>query len=205
MIIIKELFYVISGVWVTARAREHLQKGIDLCGIDFVYCDTDSCKYLGNRVDWDILNKEVINNAIKNNTYAEDSSGKAHYMGVFEIEEHIKRFKTMGSKKYAYEDDKGKLHITIAGVNKSIGAKELERAGGLEAMKEDFKFIYAGGLEARYSDHPEQDGITEFITEDGVPIRITRNVSLVDNTKTLGLTGEYRELLERFKKFNVDI
>ena len=41
-------------------------------------------------------------------------------MGLFEIEDHIKRFKTMGAKKYAYEDDEGKLHITIAGVNKNL-------------------------------------------------------------------------------------
>lgn len=205
MIIIRGHFYVISGVWVTARAREHLQKGIDLCGIDFVYCDTDSCKYMGDRVNWDVLNDDVKKNAIKNKTFAVDSSGKAHYMGMFEKEAHIKRFKTMGAKKYAWEDDKGKLHITIAGVNKRIGAKELERAGGLEAMAENFVFKYAGGLEARYSDHPEKDGITEYITPDGVPIRITRNVSLVENTKTLGLTAEYKSLLEQFRKFSIDL
>ena len=128
-------------------------------------------------------------------------------MGVFERDNKlpIKAFKTMGAKKYAYRDDKGKLHITIAGVNKRIGAIELERAGGLKAMDKGFKFIYAGGLEARYSDHPDQDGVTEFITEDNVPIRITRNVSLVDNTKTLGLTGEYRDLLTISHKMLVDL
>lgn len=193
------------GCWVTARAREHLQKGIDLCGINFVYCDTDSCKYIGDTVDWEILNKEVRKKAEVNKTYAVDPNGVKHYMGLFEIEDYIQEFKTMGAKKYAYRDDKGKLHITIAGVNKRIGAIELERAGGLKAMKEGFKFIYAGGLEARYSDHPDQDGITEFITEDNVPIRITRNVSLVDNTKTLGLTGEYRDLLTISHKMLVDL
>lgn len=190
------------GCWVTSRAREHLQRGIDLCGINFVYCDTDSCKYIGDTVDWEILNKEVRKNAEINKTYAVDPNGVKHYMGLFEIEDHISEFRTMGAKKYAYRDDTGKLHITIAGVNKRIGAIELERAGGLEAMKEGFKFIYAGGLEARYNDHPD---IGEFITEDNVPIRITRNVSLVDNTKTLGLTGEYRELLEVSHKMLVDL
>lgn len=193
------------GCWVTARAREHLQRGIDLCGINFVYCDTDSCKYIGDTVDWEILNKEVRKKAEVNKTYAVDPNGVKRYMGLFEIEDHIQEFKTMGAKKYAYRDDEGKLHITIAGVNKRIGAIELERAGGLKAMQEGFKFIYAGGLEARYSDHPDQDGITEFITEDNVPIRITRNVSLVDNTKTLGLTGEYRDLLTISHKMLVDL
>ena len=196
------------GVWVTARAREHLQKGIDLCGINFVYCDTDSCKYIGNDVNWEILNKEVRENAEKNKTFAVDPNGKKHYMGLFEIEDHIKAFKTMGSKKYAYIDDADKLHITIAGVNKKIGAIELERAAKkkntspLEVMKEGFVFKYAGGLEARYSDHPE---IKEYLTPDNVPIRITRNVSLVENHKTLGLTAEYKDLLERVSKRNIDL
>ena len=202
------------GVYVTARAREHLQKAIDLCGINFVYCDTDSCKYLGNEIDWELLNKEVRRNAEANNTYAIDPNGIKHYMGVFEIEEHIKRFKTMGAKKYAYIDDDGELHITIAGVNKKIGLVRAAKKSTPEIgpvvdplfmMAEGFVFKYGGGLEARYSDHPEKDGITEYITEDGVPIRITRNVSLVDNTKTLGLTGEYRELLDRVHKINIDI
>lgn len=203
------------GVWVTARAREHLQKGIDLCGINFVYCDTDSCKYIGDTVDWEILNKEVRRNAEKNKTYAIDPNGKKHYMGMFEIEDHIKQFKTMGSKKYAYIDDKNILHITIAGVNKKIGAIELKRAASvkygppdnpLKYMDEGFVFKYAGGLEARYSDHPEEKDITEYITKDNVPIRITRNVSLVENTKTLGLTAEYRDLLTiSHKKLLIDL
>ena len=202
------------GCWVTSRAREHLQSGIDLCGLDFVYCDTDSCKYIGNKVDWDILNKEAIKTAEKDNTYAIDPNGKKHYMGLFEIEDHMKEFKTLGAKKYAYIDDDNKLHITIAGVNKKIGAIELKRAASVKYgpcedpliyMDPGFKFTYAGGLEARYSDHPEDKGITEYITEDGVPIRITRNVSLVPNSKTLGITGEYRELLEISHKMRIDL
>ena len=196
------------GVYVCARARAHLQQGIDLCGAYFVYCDTDSCKYLGDKVDWDKINNAVRKEAMKNKTYAVDPNGNIHYMGLFEKEGHIKQFKTMGAKKYAYVDDKDKLHITIAGVNKRIGVKELERAAKhekkqpLEVMKENFKFKYAGGIEARYSDHPE---IGEYINEDGVPIRITRNVSLVDNSKTLGLTAEYKEILSVFKNYTIDI
>ena len=123
-------------------------------------------------------------------------------MGIFEREPDMLEFKTMGSKKYAYRDIQGKLHITIAGVNKKIGAIELERSGGIAAMKEGFVFKYAGGLEARYSDYPD---IHEFITEDNIPIRITRNVSLVENTKTLGLTNEYRDLLSTCKRSTIDL
>lgn len=189
------------GCWVTARAREKLQRGIDLCGINFVYCDTDSCKYIGS-VDWTPLNKELLKVAEKAGAYAIDAKGKKHYMGVYEYDGAFTEFKTMGAKKYAYRDLEGKLHITIAGVNKHIGAIELERAGGLKAMKDGYKFIYAGGLEARYSDFPD---VHEFITEDDIPIQITRNVSLVNNTKTLGTTAEYKELLETYKSYSIDL
>ena len=190
------------GCWVTARAREKLQRGINLCGIEhFVYCDTDSCKYIG-KVDWEPLNKELRAAAEKAGAFAIDAKGNKHYMGVYEFDGSFTEFKTMGAKKYAYRDLDGKLHITIAGVNKRIGAIELERAGGLKAMEDGFVFKYAGGLEARYSDYPD---IQEFITEDGIPIRITRNVSLVPNTKTLGTTAEYKQLLETYKNYNIDL
>lgn len=210
------------GVWVTARAREHLQKGIDLCGINFVYCDTDSCKYIGDSVDWNKLNKDYIKLGDKYKTFGTDPKGKKHYLGVFEQEAHIIRFKTLGSKNYAFvihndKTDQDELHITIAGVNKKIGAIELQRAAKkhdvkigptvdpLFMMDEGFKFIYAGGIEARYSDFPE---VTRWITEDKVPIRITRNVSLVDNTKTL-CAGKsfkaYKELLEVSHRMMIDL
>lgn len=198
----KKAFLVYQwGVWVTCHARKHLQVGIDACGPGFLYCDTDSCKYVGD-VDWDKINEPYFKRSKASGAYASDLNCEVHYMGIFEREKDMIEFKTMGAKKYAYRDQKGKLHITIAGVNKRIGAIELERAGGIPAMKEGFKFIYAGGLEARYNDFPK---ISEWTTEDGVPLHITRNVSLVENTKTLGLTSEYRELLQICNIRNVDL
>lgn len=189
------------GVWVCCWGRYHLQQGINACGEGFIYCDTDSCKYVGD-IDWDKLNVERKKKSEQNKTYATDPNGKKHYMGLFEYEGEYKQFLTMGAKKYAYVDQDDKLHITIAGVNKKIGAIELKRAGGLKAMKEGFVFKYAGGLEARYQDHPE---VSEYITEDNVPIPVTRNVSLVENTKTLDLTDEYRQLIYSIRRHNVDI
>ena len=172
-------------------------------GSDFLYCDTDSCKYFGE-VDWRPYNDKMEKLSRKNQMFAVDPNGRTHYMGVFEpeIKMEAEEFKTMGAKKYAYRTLDGKLHITIAGVNKKIGAIELERAGGLDAMKEDFRFTWAGGLQAKYNDRPE---VTEWITEDGEPIRITRNTCLLPNTKTLGITAEYRELITTSSLFSVDL
>ena len=120
------------GCWVTAWARLKLKEMINIVGDDFVYCDTDSVKFIVS----DKYNKivEEINNyndnlkalSISNNGKAIDSKGKTNYIGVYEYDETYKRFKTLGAKKYVYEDSENELHITIAGVPKKAGAKELK-------------------------------------------------------------------------------
>ena len=70
---------------------------------------------------------------------------------------------------------------------------ELEDAGGIEEFKDGFTFYDAGGLEAIYNDDPEE---SYYIREDGVPIPLTSNVYLKPSTYTLGLTAEYRRILE---------
>ena len=195
------------GCWVTAWARTWLEEAIRLVheteGAEFLYCDTDSCKYIGT-VDWDKLNKPVMDRARKKGLYAVDPNGKYHYMGVFEDEKKSEaiEFKTLGAKKYVYRTLDGKLHITIAGVNKKIGAIELEKAGGLPAMQEDFQFKHAGGLEAKYNDFPE---VTSWTTKEGVTIKITRNVCLVPTTKTLGISDEFKELIDSCQSIPMDL
>ena len=98
----------------------------------------------------------------------------------------------MGAKKYAYTDDSGELHLTVAGVAKRKGAKEL---GKIENFKEGFIFADAGGTESVYNDNPE---ITTYYI-DGHNLPITRNVVIRDSTYQLGLTAEYREILQKGK------
>ena len=182
------------GCWTTAWARLRLEEGIRLCHDQgtFLYCDTDSCKYMGD-VDWSKYNKERRKDSHESGASAFDAAGEVHYMGVFEQEQDMKSWKSLGAKKYAYTDMKDQLHITIAGVGKQAGAEELAEAGGLDAFEDGFVFVKAGGMEAVYNDFPEPAAWTN---EDEVEIRITSNVTLRPITKTLGITGEYREILE---------
>lgn len=111
------------GVWTTAWARYRLKEGINIVGDNYVYSDTDSVKYIKTEND-DIdkkfkdYNEQRIKDSIRNKAFATDPSGKTHYMGVFEFEEMYTEFKTLGAKKYVYRTQDGKLHATIAGVNK---------------------------------------------------------------------------------------
>lgn len=177
------------GVWCTAWARYRLQEGVELAGENFVYCDTDSVKYIG-MVDWTAYNDTRIKDSIKSGAVATDPKGSAHYMGVYEPEETMPRFKTLGAKKYAYEDETG-LHITIAGVSKKEGAAELAKKGGLDAMQEGFIFSESGKLEAVYN-----DDVNMSYEVDGNMLQITDNVVLRETTYTLGITNEYNDLIK---------
>ena len=176
------------GVWVTCWCRWLLQQGIDKAGDAFIYCDTDSVKTIGP-LDMSEFNEKMKELSEKNGGYADDPSGKRHYLGVFEDEtgpEGYSQFVTLGAKKYAYVEN-GKLHITIAGVGKKKGAEEL---GDIRNFREGFIFRAAGGTESVYNDNIHFD---YFI--DGRYILITDNVVIRDSTYELGITEEYRRIL----------
>lgn len=215
------------GVWTTAHSRNCLEKGLKLIhdteGANFIYCDTDSLKYTGS-VDWSGYNDARIAECLISGSHATDRKGVEHYMGVFESEDNpetgyaYRYFKTMGAKKYAYQEKEvemrtktihlgdtdyqyrqiGKfVHCTIAGVNKKKGGEELEKHGGLSAFEEGFVFKDAGGTMAVYNDCPE---ITE-VTIDGHRLPITSNVSILPSEYTLGITGEYERILKFAKNY----
>ena len=190
----KKAFSVYSwGVWTTAHARYQLETAIKMVGNRFVYCDTDSVKFIDDgKVSFADYNKKRKLESEKNGGVTTDQHGKKHYLGLYENEGTYKKFITMGAKKYGYVDQKGKLSITIAGVNKSKGAKELEAAGGLRRFREGFVFREAGGTESVYNDFPE----IPHLIRGGQEIPITSNVLIRDSTYTLGVTGEYRRILE---------
>lgn len=180
------------GVWICSRAREQLQLAIDMTGDSFVYCDTDSVKFIDDgSVSFDKYNKSRKLDSIKNGGVATDRTGKEYYLGLYDYEGRYPRFITMGAKKYAYEDESGKLHITVAGCGKSKGAVELASRGGLDAFKEGFTFYEAGGTESIYNDI--RDPIR--INIDGHDLEITSNVYIRPSTYTLGVTGEYKRIL----------
>ena len=185
------------GCWCTAWARFWLQRAIDICGTNFVYCDTDSVKYLGD-VDLSELNDEIREISQRHEAYADDPAGVRHYLGVYEEDSEpggYKKFKSMGAKKYAYVDSKG-LHITIAGVSKS-GAEEME---DIKNFREGFIFRKAGGTEAVYNDDPH--GVFGI---DGHTIKLTPNIYLEESQYKLGMTMDYKWIIrlspEEFDKY----
>ena len=184
------------GCWVTSWARYYLKLMINIVGDNFVYCDTDSVKFIINEDYENILenikklNKEIKERSIDNKGYAVDSFGKTHYLGVYEQEKKYKKFKTLGAKKYAYEYEDGKFGITIAGVPKKEGAKELKT---LENFKIGFIFKNSGKLESRYNDLDY--GTYNPDGKEGHDIDIKSNIVLRPTTYEIGITDEYSRVL----------
>lgn len=181
------------GVWTTAHARKSLEDGIDICGDDILYCDTDSCKFIGEK-DFSAYNEKVKQLAVNGGLYATDIKGITHYGGVYELDGVYDSFISQGAKKYAYIED-GKLHITVSGVAKNLGAKALADAGGLDAFREGFIFHNCGKTESIYNDIPYG-----YYTVDGRKIFISRNVFIHEQDYTLGRTEEYTDVIKLSKQ-----
>lgn len=176
------------GVWCTAWARYRLEQGIIIAGPqDFIYCDTDSVKYVDHGQSWETFNEQARKASEASGACAYDSNQNLHYMGVYEPDDEYLRFSTLGSKRYAYEDMTGDLHITISGVSKKAAAE----LGQLENFREGFTFYHPGKTEADYVDFPESD---QLIIKDKL-IEITSYVIIRETTYNLSISESYKNLL----------
>ena len=201
------------GVWVTAYARLELEEMIKIAGNNFVYADTDSCKYIKSEsISYESYNNRCKTTSLEHGACATDPRGIVHYMGVAETEGEYHQFLTWGAKKYASQDEAGHIDITIAGVRKKSiknaageivewgGADELEEAGGLVKFAPGFVFRKAGGLECVYNDH-----VYKKIIVEGHELTITRNVCLRPSTYAVGITDRYEDLIEALQNTYISV
>lgn len=149
------------GVWVTAHARHNLFSAIYEFGNDYVYSDTDSIKGINfeNHMEYfKKYNDNVFEQLLKMcNHYKIPFSkckpktikGEEKLIGVWEMEEGYNRFKTVGAKRYIYEQRDGKLNLTVSGLNKKYAVPYLlkENNNNYDIIFEKFgegMFIPAG-------------------------------------------------------------
>ncbi len=128
--------YYAWGIYNTAYNRYNLWLGILECKEDYIYSDTDSLKILNYEYHKKFFDEYNKNTQLKLKrcldfyniplTYLTPKTikGIEKPLGVFDYEGTYTRFKTLGAKRYIYEEDK-QLHITISGVNKKNGVEYL--------------------------------------------------------------------------------
>lgn len=180
-----------QGVWVTANARLRLRRMIWKVGADAVYVDTDSVKCRGDhRADFEEFNKAIIDECEKRGYYAFDRKDRKRYLGIYEYEGTYAEFKTLGAKRYILkEEGSSEYKTTIAGVGKKNGAAYFNKHG-IDAFRNGVVISNSGHIVAYYNDDPVHE-----IVIDGCRIKTASNVALIEDKYTLGLTGEYLDLI----------
>ena len=173
------------GVWVTAYARRNLWTGILAFGKDYVYSDTDSIKAINFDKHLDYIEKynQVVEMKLRKMCEfrkidfelcrPKNIKGETKLLGAWEYEtkdnKYIK-FKTLGTKKYMYLDNEG-LHITVAGLSKSVGVEYILNKCNNDYDK-CFEFFnndmyippeHSGKLQHTYIDDEFETEITDYL------------------------------------------
>ena len=173
------------GVWVTAYARRNLWTGRLAFGKDYVYSDTDSIKAINFDKHLDYIEKynQVVEMKLRKMCEfrkidfelcrPKNIKGETKLLGAWEYEtkdnKYIK-FKTLGTKKYMYLDNEG-LHITVAGLSKSVGVEYILNKCNNDYDK-CFEFFnndmyippeHSGKLQHTYIDDEFEAEITDYL------------------------------------------
>lgn len=175
----KSFFPYQLGVWLTAHCRRELMKLIALVGYDkFIYSDTDSIFFFDDEETEQRLekyNKEIArrNDALKITLIKKD--GTKSYFNLFGDEkDDIKKFRFLHAKCYAFENSKGELSCTIAGVSKDNKLEKSDKnymtnadeLGEIDNLDADFVFHECGGTVSKYvCNEIEKKCINGHVTE----------------------------------------
>lgn len=218
------LFYP-WGVWVTAYARRNLFTGIFEFKSDYVYSDTDSIKVLNaeNHIDYiekynrfitDKLYRACEYHKIDINSIAPQTiKGVKKPLGVWDFDGKYQYFKTLGAKRYMvkYADDKrnggekGKISLTVAGLNKKSAIPYmLEKYGEngiFGAFSNHLKIPgeYSGKLTHTYIDEIRQGCVTDYL---GVKCEYYElsGIHLEPAEYSLQIASEYMTYLQSLEK-----
>ena len=202
------------GIFVCAYARHNLWESIIECGYDHIYSDTDSEKLKNFSVHTEFFksyNERILDklktackchNIPISMCTPKTIEGKTKILGTFELEGIYKRFKTLGAKRYMYEDEK--IHITVAGMNKKTGLQYLENKYG-NAVFENFQdglvipSEYSGRLIHTYIDEPRTGILTDMYGNPAEYEELSA-VHLEPATYTLGMVGEFVRYINNVKE-----
>lgn len=174
--------YYAWGIWVTAYARRNLWTGIIDIGDDYLYSDTDSLKLVNYEkhkpyIEW-FDNQIIEKMTALCNHYKFDvellqpktKKGVNKMLGVWDYEGTYDRFKTLGAKRYLYQDGE-KMQLTVAGLSKQNGLNYmLEQTDNnpLEVLKmfDDTLYIPAsktGKMTHTYLDIEQSFTVTDYL------------------------------------------
>ena len=178
------LFYV-WGIFVTAYARNNLFNGIKSIGRDYVYCDTDSIKFLNmdaHKAYIEDYNRNIIKKCTECLEHwgldpamlaPKNQKGVEKQIGIWDYEGKYDHFKTNGCKRYLTEIG-GEFDLTCAGLPENKGIAELTRNGTkvedvFNRFNDDFRVDAenSGKLAHFYNDDPFEIEVVDYLGNSG--------------------------------------
>lgn len=187
------------GIYITSYARADLERTIwaDEMKDNVAYYDTDSNKHLGNH---DAFFAKINADIEAENKIMCDELGYdfnvLRNIGKYEFEGEYKRFKTLGSKRYMYEDEEG-IHSTVSGLGKEAVKNESEKRkiDAFALFQDDMEISpeNVGKLQTVYMDDQHSDMVAgELMTE-------YSSVSLYEQSSHLNISTEYADIVKLIK------
>ena len=168
------------GIFCTAYARRNVWQAIRECGEDYIYCDTDSVKFLNysshveffERYNVHVLKKLECACKVHNipliMVAPKNKNGETKQLGAFELDGKYRRFKTLGAKRYLYQYESGEFGIVVAGMNKKTGLQYLLKQYGENGIWDAFgngmeiPAEYSGRLVHTYIDQPREGELIDM-------------------------------------------
>jgi hypothetical protein len=221
------LFYP-WGVWVTAYARRNLFTGVYEFGDDYIYSDTDSIKVINTSDHMDYI--ERYNQLMREQLYrAMDyhgidrcavepltKDGIPKLMGVWDFDGAYEQFKTLGAKRYLvrYSDDertrakdRGKLSLTVSGVNKSRAVPYLcaQQRDPFENFNNSLYIPadFTGKMTHTYIDEPINGKFTDYTGKEQHYSELTA-VHLEKVDYSMDMSREYADYLAGIQYMGLD-
>lgn len=185
------------GVYVTAQARKRLQHMLDIVGMDVVYIDTDSIKFIGieHVREFEKCNEETLKLILESDIPPiVEIDNKTYTMGTWDNDGNYIVFKTLGAKKYCDIKEKDGLAVfetTVSGMSKKLGAENIKCPRNFKINR---TMENIGRTISWYNESPIHN-----IMVNGEEIETASNIGVLDTTYTLGITGEYHEILAEFE------
>lgn len=200
----KEVLSPYWGVYITAHARRRELSLLYKMKDEVVYSDTDSHKLFTNEhtkkviAEYNNMIEELNKEVSKRCDYDLSVIGK---LGRFECEtehNHIKRFKTLGAKRYITEYEDGSISTTISGLPKTA-LKEYSKAIGVDVFEIFDKEMcipseHTHKLVSIYNDEPYKDTITDPYGNTEV-MKEESGIYLKPSDFNLSMEKEYLKLL----------
>lgn len=209
------LFYP-WGVWVTAYARKNLWSGILNIGLDYVYSDTDSIKFLeyDSHKDYIKSYNENIEKKLKamceyyhidfNRCKPKNNKGKTKLIGVWDDEGEYTYFKTLGAKKYmTFKEDSNKFELTCAGLSKQNGMDYIKEG---RSIKQAFDFFNnhmnipadrTGKQTHTYIDDEMEGLVTDYLGNEML-VKSLSGIHLEATHFTVDMSQKYLDFLKLF-------